>query len=113
MVMKKLPDNKFVKVLFRIENKDGNYKTLGTMCKVDKKDLNELIENYKIALEYKENNYLSDPMERILFSYFIIPDDKLETKESKINLLTKHIKSSIESFTFGGYKLPNTMNYSM
>jgi DNA polymerase type B, organellar and viral len=111
MVMKQLPDNKFVNVLFRIENKDGIYKTLGTMCKVDKKDYKELLENYKIALEYKENNYLSDPMERILFSYYIIPNDKLESSISKINLLTKHIKSNLNTYSFGGYKFPNTMDF--
>jgi hypothetical protein len=101
-------------LLFRIKYKDGTYKTLTNLCKVNNKNYKELLDNYKIALDYKDNNYLTIEIEKIIISYYIIPNgaarSALETKESKIGRSVKY-QPIIEYFTFNGYKLPNTMDF--
>jgi hypothetical protein len=109
-IMNKLHEDKFVYLRLRIKNIDNDYKTFGLTQKVNNTNLNELIELYQYTLNFKTEDYITIPLEQIFVSYKIIPDAKIKSKISKISSSKK--QTEIGTFTFGGFKLPNTMDFT-
>jgi hypothetical protein len=111
-VMNKLSDNQFVFFMFKVKYDTGKYKTLNPMQKVNKKDFDLLLGNLIDGLAYKGEEYHINKIVSVNIGYHIIPEDKLVSKES--NILKRVIKkdnNSNQDFIFGGYNLPNTMDY--
>jgi len=111
IIMEKLPEGKFIYFLLRIKYEDNDYKTLSIIQKVNKNDFDKIFRIYTKDLNYKSEDYQTDPLEKIMVTYKIISDDKLESKESKISGSKKY-KKDIGTFKFWGYNLPNTMDFT-
>jgi len=109
--MKKLSNDKIVYFIFRIKYSGEEYKTLSILQKINnaKSTFNDLSTFYVNTLNIKHENYYSLQMEKIIFTYKIIPDEKLESTITRIGPSKKYIPSD-KTFNFLGYNLPNTMD---
>jgi|SRR5882762_1332797 len=109
--MSKVVKDKIVYFMFRIKYDGNDYKTISILQKINKNKstLNELLKFYIGTLNYKNEQYYTTKIEKIIFTYKIIPDEKLESKETRIGPSKKYIPSD-KAFNFLGYNLPNTMD---
>ena len=90
---------------------------MGKYLKINKNDF-EIILRYLIAnLDTKAE--VSKPMtiNGVSLQYLIIPDDQITNKKSNLDIVFKNSKLNInkptnEMFRFGGYNLPNTVDYN-
>jgi len=101
-IMIKLPKDKIVYFLFRIKyegESTNEYKTLSILQKINNKSYKELLNFYIGTLSTKHELYYTSKIEEIIFTYKIIPDSKLESKETKIGASIKH-QPKIETFKF-------------
>jgi hypothetical protein len=104
--------NKHIILLFRIQFIDGTPRTIGNLQKVNKEDFNKLYSLLNNLLEILSNEYKEIPLMNIIFSYKIIPEDKLVNKQSKID--DNNIKKDkLPTFKFYGYNLPTNIDYKL
>jgi hypothetical protein len=108
-VMNKLNDDQYVLFIFKVQYSIGNYASLSSLQKINKNDFILLLDILKKEYNIKLEEYKSTEIINIIYSYTIIPSDKLETKESK---LTSSVNKSIPFYRFFGYNFPSTMDYS-
>jgi|ERR1700723_717359 len=111
--MDKLNEKQFIIILLRIKFTDGNYVTLTNLQKVNnsEKCFNDLLDLYKDTLDTKSEDYHENEINNLIFSYKIIPQDKLINNIPKI---TENIKQTkVISYKLYGYKFPSTMNYKL
>jgi hypothetical protein len=109
-VMSKLSSDTYVMILFRMEYETKQILTLGPQQKINKHDIKELLSSYKALLEIKDEKYKNTPMNSIIISYKVIPEDKLVMKKSKIYI---HKLKPLSFYTFYGYDLPTTANFTL
>jgi hypothetical protein len=88
----------------------GSFKTLGPLQKIQKGDFDDLLILYKSILESKDDQYHTTPITQIIFSYIVIPSDKLQSEKSKIIDIQKNKK--VETYKMFGFKFPSTMDLS-
>jgi hypothetical protein len=86
--------------------------TLGPQSKINKHNFEELLKSYKNLLQIKDERNKNTPLNSIIISHKIIPDDKLLLKNSRI--FNPEIKpNKTKFFTFFGYSLPTTTNFRL
>ena len=90
-IMNNLEDDQFVLVLFRVIYNDF-IMTLGEMQKVNKNDLYKITELYKKLFELKDEHYKTSEVKSSVISYNIIPDYKLKSNKSLLDITEKIIK---------------------
>jgi len=112
-IMVALPKDKIVYFLFRIKytgEAASEYKTLSILQKINQKSFKELLNFYIGTLDYKHELYYTTKIDEIIFTYIIVSDKKLKSKETKIGPSLKQ-QPKIESLKFWGQNIPNTMNF--
>jgi hypothetical protein len=109
-IIEKIGD-KYVILLLRIEYIEGDIATLGNLHKINNKDFDLLLSIFKDILHFKNEGYKIREIKNIIFSYKIIPDDKLKNKSSK--LISRNKNDNKTTYKFSGWKLPNTMDYNL
>lgn len=109
-IIEKIGD-KYVILLLRIEYHDGDIATLGNLHKININDFDVLLEIFKDILHFKNEGYKIREIKNIIFSYKIIPDDKLKNKSSK--LISRSKNHNKTTYKFSGWNLPNTMDYNL
>lgn len=109
-VMSKLSSDTYVMILFRMEYETNQILTLGPQQKINKHDIKELVSSYKALLEIKDEKYKNTPMNSIIISYKVIPEDKLVMKKSKIYI---NKLKPLSFYSFYGYDLPTTANFTL
>jgi hypothetical protein len=80
------------------------------MQKINKSDFEDLLTLYKTTLEIKDESYHISPITQIIFSYIIIPSDKLISGKSK--LIDNKKNKKVETYKMFGFKFPSTMDLS-
>jgi hypothetical protein len=66
---------------------------------------------YETILESTDDYYHTTPINQIIFSYILIPENKNYIKESKISDISKNKK--IAKFKLYGFNFPTTMNLDL
>jgi hypothetical protein len=77
-------ENKYIILLLRVEFIDNTIGTLSKLQKVNVNDYKKLYEIFKDIYHYKNESYKIKEIKNIIFSYKIIPNDKLILNKSKI-----------------------------
>nr|YP_009522488.1 RNA polymerase [Hygrophorus russula]AXQ02211.1 RNA polymerase [Hygrophorus russula] len=110
--MNKLNKDQFIIILFRIKFTNGNYATLTNLQKINNSQecFNDLLKLYQNTLDIKSEEYNSNEIISIIFSYKIIPQDKLINNKTKIDVKIKQMK--VNNYKLYGYNLPTTMDYN-
>lgn len=111
--MNNLGRKQYVIILFRIKFAEGNYATLTNLQKINnsKNCFEDLLNLYQNTLDIKSEDYHENEITNLIFSYKIIPQDKLKINKPKIIESIKQTK--INSYKLYGYKLPATMDYNL
>lgn len=109
--MNTLKDKQYVIFLLRIKYVDGSYITLGNLTKFNKTMFKDILDYYYFILKFKFNQYFIDNIIQVVFSYKIIPDDKLKLKNNNIDINKNSNNIKFKAFK-GNYKLPSTADYT-
>lgn len=101
-----------VLILFKIKTVNNQKRTISYMQSVNIKDFDILNSIFVEFWNLRSEDYYLSPLASIIFNYKIIyskQPTKLLTVKSKINI-SKRVTT--ESAKFGGFKLPNTMDFT-
>lgn len=110
-IMEKI-DNKYIILLLRVQYLDNTIATLGKLQKINVNNYNELYEIFKDIFNWKGENYKIREIKNIIFSYKIIPEDKLIINKSKL-VTEENVKITNKLiYNFAGWNLPNTMDFT-
>lgn len=90
-VMNKLNKDQYILFLFRIHFENDIYITLNNIQKFNKTDFKELLDSYCKSVNTKNEKYLSLKISRIIFTYKIIPMNKLIITKSNITFSNKKL----------------------
>jgi hypothetical protein len=107
-VLDLLNDNQFILLFLKIRQGKGKYKTLDPLQKIKKSDFDDLLNRYENILDIKDEQYHITPIDQLIFSYIIIPADKLKSEKSVIS--NGEDNKKVEAFKMHGWKLPGTVD---
>lgn len=103
-------------ILFKVKTINNQYRTIGPLQIVDiNDDLQSLSELFIKFWSLRSEEYFLAPHSDIVFTYKLIDSNNLETKiltPEKLNKNQKQLTDSLGYTTFGGYNLPNNMDFT-
>jgi len=113
--MIKLAKTTYVLIQFKIKRDDGLYRSISYIQKTNNKNFELIFSILKEFWQLKSEEYHIRKVNQVIFTYIIIPDDKLIEKKNKINkpsdLDTNQARLLSEKiFEFNGQQLPLTMD---
>lgn len=106
-----LPVSKSLKllILFKVKTINNQYRTISYMQTIDIKDFHLLNQLFIEYWHLKSEDYYLAEYSHIIYTYKIL-DVNLETKILKAEKLNKKYK--IDTFKFGGFLLPSSMDFT-
>lgn len=110
-IMNKLSDSNFVFFIFKVQFDTGKFKSLSYLQKINNRDYDNILDLLVETLGSKSEEYHITKIISIVFTYKIIPEDKLDLVNKKSNIIkNKMVKKANKNFTFGGFVLPSSMD---
>ena len=105
---KKLPEDKHILIIFRLEFTQNDFRTLGKLQKFNKEDINYYIKYLEHFLEIKTDTYIQTPINSIIISSGI-REGKIISNHL-VNLDTLQSNNKINAQSFYNNKLPVSFN---
>lgn len=109
------PSNIRILILFKVKTINNQYRNISPLQIVEIENLNILIEIFNEYWNLKSEEYYIASYSDIIFTYKIVDSKNLETKiltAEKINKIKKQLRDNNSITRFGGYSLPNTMDFT-
>lgn len=107
-ILNHLDDKQYMLLVFKIKTTDKMYRSISTLQRINKFDIEDLEEVYNEFWELKNSNYSQVQIAEILLEYKLI-DDSFNIKTSKINKPKKY-RVKPNTLNCGGFNLPQTMD---
>ena len=100
-------------IIFKIKTVNNQYRSISQLQIINIEDFNKIIKLFIQCWNLKDEEYYLAPYSEIIFTYSLISDINVQTKIDDSNISKiKGKKENIETMRFGGYNLPNTMDFT-
>ena len=103
-------DTQLIYIIFKVKFNDGSTASISNLQKVNKTQLQEVLETFLRCLDSKSENYSDKIYKEIIFTYHVLNDVENAKKTSRIS--NKYETRKINKFNFSGYNFPVTTDYS-
>lgn len=109
-ILSKLSDSHYLLIIFKIRTEDNLLRSISVVQKVNKLQLDNLIEVFIEYWQLKIDNYHQFDIKEIIFNYLII-DNEQKISKPKLNR-PKPVVIMQNLLQVGGYNFPATMDRS-
>ena len=107
-ILNKLDETQYMLLVFKIKTTDKMFRSISTLQRINKFDIEDLAEVFSEFWELKNSNYSQINVAEVVLEYKLI-DLSFNIKTSKINKPKKYLVKP-NTLNCGGFNLPQTMD---
>ena len=110
----KIPQNHFIQIQFKVQLNNGLYRSISYVQTVKKEDYNSLLDIFIEFWNLRSEDYHITTASSIIFTYKVYDSEISQQIKSKSISRHKNIVSELkQQYTFGGFNLPKTMDFTL